>query len=62
MTKLTKSDIAFFAARTDEELRATFDNIGKHPCHRVKRTGFVKLRFAKYGDQILAELHRRRSA
>jgi hypothetical protein len=47
---------------SNEELMAMFDNIGKLPENRVKRTGHVKLSAAKFGDQILDFVKARRAA
>ena len=60
--QMTRHEIKQFAVYSDEQLESIFANIGKSPFHRVKTTGFVKLRFAKYGDRILDELKRRRIA
>lgn len=48
-----------YAGLDDSELRAMFDRIGTNPDHRVKRTGHIKLFWAKQGDDILNELRRR---
>ena len=62
MTHLTRRQIENFKAYTDEMLQVAFDNIGQPAHHRVKATGHIKLRFAKFGDRILAEQARRKRA
>ena len=51
-----------FCQLSSEDLMKIFDNIGTRPCDRVKKTGHVKLSMAKFGDQILDEVQRRREA
>lgn len=46
---------------TDAELMAIFNRIGDYPENRVKRTGCIKLRAAKFGDQILDFIKARRT-
>jgi hypothetical protein len=65
MTKLTRHDIAKLATWSDDQLRAHFEQIGTQACHRIKSgpsKGIVKIRFAKSGDMVLAELARRAEA
>jgi len=47
---------------TDAELQFSFERIGEGAEHRVKKTGHIKLFWAKQGDLILDELRRRRLA
>jgi hypothetical protein len=54
--------ILTFARFDNDALQARFDWIGTQPDHRVKKTGHVKLRWAREADLILKEQIRRRKA
>lgn len=60
---LNRETISRFASRTDDELQAEFEAIGTLDYHRVKSgrdRGCITLRAVKHGNDILAELKRRR--
>lgn len=64
MTKLSRRQIAAFARFSDDELRLQFDRIGDRAESHVKsgkNKGMIKIKSARFGDEILAEINRRNS-